>query len=39
MQYLPRVISVTTDESHSHERVWICDAVVLVIQADDIEAV
>lgn len=27
------------DESHSHFRIWICDAVVLVIQGDDIEDV
>ena len=30
---------MTKDESHSHVRIWICDAVVLVIQGDDIEEV
>ena len=30
---------MTKDESHSHFRNWICDAVVLVIQGDDIEEV
>lgn len=30
---------MTKDESHSHFRIWICDAVVLVIQGDDIEDV
>lgn len=30
---------MTTDESNSHFRIWICDAVVLVIQGNDIEEV
>ena len=30
---------MTKDESHSQFRNWICDAVVLVIQGDDIEEV
>ena len=30
---------MTKDESHSHFRIWICDAVVPVIQGDDIEDV
>ena len=30
---------MTKDESHSHFGIWICDAVVLVIQGDDIDDV